>query len=110
MPIAHRVPRFAALAALVLLFGCESAAERAVKRSPDFKAGYSDGCASAGAQGANMRDTSLMRDEEAYRSNRAYHAGWGTGFTGCRTYQPGGGMTPPPPGRGPIADPNPRPF
>jgi hypothetical protein len=110
MAIARTVPRLAALAALVLLFGCESAADRALKRSPDFKAGYSDGCTSAGAQGANMRDTSLMRDDEAYRSNRAYHAGWGTGFNGCRTYQPGGSMTPPTPGRGPIADPNPRPF
>jgi hypothetical protein len=99
----------AALCALALLAGCESAADRAMKRTPDFRAGYSDGCASAGTQGANMRDTEPVRDEEAYRANRAYRAGWGTGFNACRGYQPGNNM-PPPPGRGPIADPNPRPF
>ena len=98
-----------ALGILVALAGCESAADRALKRTPDFRAGYSDGCASAGTQGANMRDTELVRDEQAYRANRAYRAGWGTGFNGCRGYQPGNNM-PPPPGRGPIADPNPRPF
>ncbi len=98
------VPRMAALAVMLLLLGCESAADRAMKRTPDFRAGYSDGCASAGAEGANPRDTSQMRDDEAYRSNRAYRTGWGTGFNACRTYQPGGA------GRGPIADPNPRPF
>ena len=109
MLLPRAVPRLAVLAALVLLSGCESAADRALKRSPDFKAGYSDGCANAGTQGANMRDTGPVRDEEAYRANRAYHAGWGTGFNACRTYQ-GGASMPPPPGRGPIADPNPRPF
>jgi len=101
--------RFALLAALATLAGCESAADRALRNSPDFKAGYSDGCASAGTQGANMRDTSPVRDEEAYRANRPYHAGWGTGFNACRGYQPAGNM-PPLPGQGPIADPNPRPF
>ena len=101
--------RLTALTALLALMGCESAADRAMKRTPDFRAGYSDGCASAGTQGANPRDTDLMRDEAAYRTNRAYRTGWGTGFNGCRTYQPGGNM-PPPSGRGPIADPNPRPF
>jgi hypothetical protein len=100
--------RLAALAAVVALLGCESAADRALKKTPDYRAGYSDGCASAGTQGANPRDTAPLRDEEAYRTNRAYRTGWGTGFNGCRTYQPGGGM--PAPGRGPIADPNPRPF
>jgi hypothetical protein len=101
--------RLAALAAVLALLGCESAADRALKKTPDYRAGYSDGCASAGTQGANPRDTAPLRDEQAYRTNRAYRTGWGTGFNGCRTYQPDGNM-PPPPGRGPIADPNPRPF
>jgi hypothetical protein len=106
-------PRFflslSVLGILAVLAGCESAADRALKRTPDFRAGYSDGCASAGTQGANMRDTEPVRDEEAYRANRAYRAGWGTGFNACRSSQPGNNM-PPPPGRGPIADPGPRPF
>lgn len=102
-------PRMMALAALLALMGCESAADRAMKRTPDFRAGYSDGCASAGTQGANPRDTDPMRDEAAYRTNRAYRTGWGTGFNACRTYQPGNNM-PPPPGQGPIPDPYSRRF
>jgi hypothetical protein len=101
--------RAAALASLVALLGCESAADRALRKSPDFKAGYSDGCASAGTQGANMRDTAPVRDDEAFHSNDAYHAGWGTGFNACRNYQPAGNM-PPPPGQGPIPDPMSRPY
>jgi len=98
------LPFIATLAMLFALAGCETAADRALKRSPDFKAGYSDGCASAGTQGANMRDTEPVRDEEAYRSDRAYRTGWGTGFNACRSYQPAGNM-PPLPGQGPIPDP-----
>jgi hypothetical protein len=104
MTLPRILPRFAALAMVLALLGCESAADRALKRSPDFKAGYSDGCASAGTQGANMRDTEPVRDEESYRSNRAYRTGWGTGFNACRSYQPSGNM-PPLPGQGPIPDP-----
>jgi hypothetical protein len=106
-----RLPfRFAALfAALALLAGCESTADRALKKSPDFKAGYSDGCASASDQGANMRDTGMVRDEAAYQGNKAYRTGWGTGFNACHVYQ-GGGAMPPPSGQGPIRDPTTRPF
>ena len=98
--------RLAAILAVFALTACESAADRTLRKSPDFKAGYSDGCASAGTQGANPRDTSLARDEEAFRGNKAYHAGWETGFNACRAYQPSGNM-PPPPGQGPIPDPRP---
>jgi hypothetical protein len=91
------------LALIGLVAGCESAADRALRNSPDFKAGYSDGCASAGTRGANPRDTSLARDEAAYRANKAYRAGWGTGFNACRSYQPSNNM-PAPPGQGPVPD------
>jgi hypothetical protein len=76
--------RLAAVICLLLLAGCTSAADRATRNSPDFKAGYSDGCASAGLQGANPRDTGLTRDDGAYRANPAYHSGWGEGFGACR--------------------------
>lgn len=103
------VMRFTLLMLLGTLSACENASDRALRNSPDFKAGYSDGCASAGTQGANMRDTSTARDEDAYQNNKAYHAGWGTGFNACRGYQPAGNM-PPPPGQGPIPDPSSHPF
>ena len=69
------------------LFGlaaCASPADRALRNSPEFKAGYSDGCASASLQGANPRQSGLMRDDAAYRANRAYRSGWGSGFGACR--------------------------
>jgi hypothetical protein len=87
------------LLSLLVLAACASPAERALRKSPDFQAGYSDGCASASLQGANARDTSLTRDESAYASNKAYHSGWGEGFGACRAMaapQGPGGMTMPP--------------
>jgi hypothetical protein len=92
---------------LLLLAGCtlfESPAERARRNSPDFKAGYRDGCATATSQGADPRSDDRVRDDDAYRTNPAYHSGWGTGLNACRPYQQGGPL---PPDRGPIADPTP---
>ena len=68
-------------ASAVLLAGC---ADRAVRNSPEYRAGYTDGCASANLAGANKRDTSLTRDEAAYRNSPPYHSGWGAGFGACR--------------------------
>jgi hypothetical protein len=69
---------------LILLLPLAGCANAALQKSPDFRAGYSDGCASASLQGANKRDTSLNRDDAAYQSNKAYHSGWGSGFGACR--------------------------
>ena len=60
-----------------------SAAERAVQKSPDFRAGYSDGCAAASVTGANPRE-GPYRDEALYRVSQAYRAGWGNGYSVCR--------------------------
>ena len=73
--------RLALLMSLVWLAGC--AGDRALRNSPDFKAGYSDGCATASLEGANKRGQSPIRDEAAYRANAAYHSGWGSGFGAC---------------------------
>jgi hypothetical protein len=103
-------PRLAVLLLIGLaLSGCESASDRAMRNSPDYKSGYSDGCASAGARGADMRDSGRVRDEQAYRTDRVYSAGWDTGFNTCRGYQ-SSASGPPLPGQGPIPDPNPHPF
>lgn len=99
----------AALLVLAALSACESTADRAMKKSPDYRAGYSDGCASAGSQGADMARESRVRDETAYKGNQAYRTGWGTGFNACRVAQ-GAGNGPSLPGGGPIPDPNPHPF
>jgi hypothetical protein len=80
--------RLALLAlALPLLSGCiffESPVTRQMQKSPNFKEGYSDGCATAGGQPANMRATTDIRDKALFRSDKAYRAGWSAGFTACR--------------------------
>ena len=73
------------LLCLLPLAACTSAA---LRKSPDFKAGYSDGCASASMQGANKRETGFTRDDSAYQSNKAYRSGWGSGFGACRQMTP----------------------
>ena len=104
--------RLISLVLLMLLAGCtlfESRADRARRNSPDFKAGYRDGCGSANNRGADPLANPILRDEEAYRTNQAYHSGWGTGYSACRTAgtMNGGSMGGALPGRGPIADPSP---
>jgi hypothetical protein len=69
------------LISLLPLAACMSPA---LQKSPDFQAGYSDGCASARLLGANKRNPGLTRDEAAYQANAAYHSGWGSGFGACR--------------------------
>jgi hypothetical protein len=91
------------IAPALLLAACESPARRALEASPDYKAGYNDGCATAGSQGANSRQDSTVRDEAAYRGIPAYHSGWGSGFNACRmsqaqSNQPGQPGTPAMPG------------
>jgi len=65
--------------------------------SPDFKAGYSDGCASASLDGADKRKENLTRDDAAYQSNPNYRSGWGQGFAACRSMN-----APSSPGAGPF--------
>ncbi|MBV9549622.1 MAG: hypothetical protein JO256_08135 [Alphaproteobacteria bacterium] len=80
-----------------LLAGCflfESKQTRALRASPDYRAGYSDGCASAGSVSANPRADSRRRDDQAYAGNAAYRLGWGEGYGACRpmpTISPNGG-------------------
>jgi hypothetical protein len=69
---------------LISLLPLAACANPALRNSPDYRAGYSDGCASASQQGANKRDTDLTRDDAAYQANQAYHSGWSTGFGACR--------------------------
>jgi len=86
-----------------LLAGCvlfPSAHDKAVRKSPSFQAGYSDGCAAATAQGSNYRE-GPYRDEALYKSDQTYRAGWANGYQTCRS-EPGNGA---PPGTNPIASP-----
>jgi hypothetical protein len=94
--------RLALFVLLLPLAACQSASQRALEKSPDFKAGYADGCASSGGG-------TLRRDDDAYRTDKAYRSGWGSGAGACRVTSPGGGQ-PSLPDMGMHTDPSARPF
>lgn len=73
-----------------------------MQKSPSFKEGYSDGCATAGGQPANMRETTDIRDKALAKTDKAYRAGWSAGYTACR---PVNAVSTPQ--SGPIPDPYP---
>src|SRR5271165_14026 len=90
----------AAVAAGCVIF--PSARDKALRRSPSFQEGYSDGCAAASAQGSNYRE-GPHRDEALYQSDETYRAGWSNGLQTCRPTQSNGS----PPGGNPIGSPIP---
>jgi hypothetical protein len=98
--------RFALLAlVLPLVSGCiffQGPVSRQMQKSPNFKEGYSDGCATAGGSPANMRETTDIRDKALFRTDKAYRAGWSAGYTACRPVNATAT-----PQSGPIPDPYP---
>jgi hypothetical protein len=67
------------------LTGCiifETKKERAMVKTPEFQAGYSDGCASANARGTNYRNDKIQ-DDALYKISQAYRSGWGAGYSTC---------------------------
>jgi len=90
---------------IVAIAGCglfSSQRDRALRRSPSFQEGYSDGCAASTAQSSNFR-TGPYRDEASYQSDPTYRAGWSNGYQSCRATSQGV----PNPGASPIAPPFP---
>ena len=79
-----------------------------LRKSPDYKAGYQDGCNSAWGPDANKRhDDTIVRDDQQYDNNRAYHVGWDRGIRACRSTGYTGGALPGTIPSGPIPDQNP---
>jgi hypothetical protein len=95
------------LALALSLAGCgilfPTARDRAAKNTPGFKSGFSDGCASATVQDTNYRKDTV-KDEELYKTDKNYRAGWSSGFYNCRTNRTRTANTP---NTGPIPDNNP---
>jgi hypothetical protein len=100
------VSRLGALALLApLLSACvffEGPISRKMEKSPNFKAGYSDGCATVSSTTANYREQSDVRDMALFKTDKAYRAGWSAGYTACRPVNYDAT-----PKSGPIADPYP---
>jgi len=71
---------------VVLLAGLGACAtESKYADEPQYNAGYSAGCASgAQASGSNRAiPSSIDRDEQLYKSDKAYRAGWNAGYHAC---------------------------
>jgi len=66
-----------------------SAKDRAMRHSPSFKEGYSDGCAAATTVSSNYREEPY-RNEALYQADAAYRAGWANGYQSCRPAQRNG--------------------
>ena len=69
----------------ISLSGCiffETRQMRAMRNDPNFKAGYSDGCASANARGTSFTG-STIRDDAAFKTSEPYRAGWSSGYSTC---------------------------
>lgn len=76
-------PKLILVCVVLLFFGC--AQHQAATRSPgvnlsgfsaEFKAGYTDGCASVGG--------SRTRDDERFKSDMRYARGWQDGYAICK--------------------------
>jgi hypothetical protein len=81
---------------------------RALRKSPDYRAGYNDGCNSAYGPDADKRhDDTIVRDDAMYKDNKAYRMGWGRGLNACRSSGYTGANLPGTVPSGPIPDLNP---
>ena len=96
-PLVVRATPPAAGLLVFILSGCaalDSPEQRALRKTPSFRAGYEDGCAAANAEGADLRDRPVV-DKSLYDNDDAYRAGWSSGTQTCRrTALPTGGVNP----------------
>jgi hypothetical protein len=77
--------KFAAVSAAFLILCACAAAE--MERSPGYELGYSEGCASAAAQGPGvLREP--QRNEMLFASDAGYRQGWNAGNVQCRAQSP----------------------
>jgi hypothetical protein len=58
-----------------------------MERSPDYDAGFGDGCANAASQGPGVLQNP-RRNEMLYANSADYRRGWGAGNVQCRAQLP----------------------
>ncbi|WP_339832238.1 hypothetical protein [uncultured Parvibaculum sp.] len=77
------------LAALLALSACGLGVSKHAD-DPNYKAGRADGCWTATSRVPGDPST-VTRNEEAYKSDEAYRAGWNAGYNACRIRDEGSG-------------------
>ncbi len=75
-----------AMVLALVLAGCAEAGPSANK-SPFYRQGFDDGCATASAQAAPGQ-TKPVRDQALFDRDKDYHAGWISGLAQCRMPAP----------------------
>jgi hypothetical protein len=106
--IARPIATALCLATILFVEGCAlfgPKITRAMRRTPEYRSGYQDGCASAPGPDANLRNGfDQIKDDALFRADRNYRAGWNSGYTACRPTTPQGM---PRPYSSPVHDQNP---
>ena len=74
--------RAAVLGGALALSACVGAIDESTRNDPNFSIGYSDGCNTGNARVTGFRET-VTRNDELFRSSRAYQAGWKEGYNAC---------------------------
>jgi len=92
-----------ALLGLIALAGCAvfgGPGDRALRRTPSFRAGYADGCAAANGPSANPRDEPQALTD----TDKIYRRGYASGYQTCQrtTIAPGDAPHPPLTGQAPV--------
>ncbi len=67
---------------ILLMSGCSTQIDPAVRESPTFQLGYSDGCATGNGRVSGFKDT-VKRNDGLYEQEETYKAGWNEGYTAC---------------------------
>ncbi|MEX1153345.1 hypothetical protein [Parvibaculum sp.] len=85
----HKGPAGFVLAAALALSACGLGVSQYAD-DPNYKTGHSDGCWTATSRVPGDPST-VARNEEAYRIDEAYRAGWNAGYNACRIRDDSGG-------------------
>lgn len=93
------VTALAAVLSGCALFG--GPADRKLRHTPSFRAGYSDGCAAANNRSANYRE-GPSANSGLYSTDAIYRRGWANGYQSCQPTGVAPGDTPYQPMQGPT--------
>lgn len=86
--ISSRTTVFGLLCAVSLaLGGCGSMLGNEYANDPSYSTGYTDGCGSGTSYVPGDAST-LRRDSDLWASQKAYRAGWKSGFNACKVGAP----------------------
>ena len=69
------------LGALVLS-GCTTEIDPAIRKAPTFQVGYNDGCTTVNQRVAGFKET-VRRNDSLFEQDEAYKAGWKEGYSTC---------------------------